>query len=223
MEDILMSKREAERYRIMKAVMEKEIDLKKASELMEVCYRQSLRIKADFKEKGLPGLISKKRGEKSNRAISEELEAEIIRIIRNHYTGNYGPTLISEKLEDKHTIVVSKEKVRKLLIKHEIPYPTRKRKNRAHQRRRRKDCRGELEQTDASIHHWFGEELPRCALHLSVDDAIGSLIQHWRHHLYIFQRSLSWNWFLHLYGYFSPFFFALASVYNRCFFHFSFF
>lgn len=169
-----MSQKEAERYRIMKSVAEREISLKKAAELMEISYRQASRLKRDFNAEGVTALISKKRGKRGNRALSEKLIQTIIDIIREHYH-EYGPTLLAEKLQEKHNITVSNETVRKLLKKYGIPYKTKKRRNRAHQRRDRRDCEGELEQTDASIHHWFEDRGPKCALHLSIDDATGKI------------------------------------------------
>jgi len=169
-----MNKKEAERYRIMQSVLEKKITLMKASELMEISYRHALRLKQNFVSQGVKSLISKKRGKKGNRALPEQLIRTIVNIIRENYH-EYGPTLLAEKLEEKHDIKVSNETVRKLLKEHEIPYKTKKRRNRAHQRRDRRDCEGELEQTDASIHHWFEDRGPKCALHLSVDDATGKI------------------------------------------------
>ena len=128
MEDILMSQKEAERYRILIALQGKQLNLHKASELLELSYRHTSRIFSQFEKEGLKALISKKRGRKSNRAISQELEDEIIIIIRQRYSG-YGPTLAAEKLWENHTIKISNEKVRQLLIKQEIPYKKKYRKS----------------------------------------------------------------------------------------------
>jgi transposase len=169
-----MSEKEADRYRIFMAVMSKEIMLMEAATLLKISYRQASRLKAEFSSKGVKGLISKKRGRRSNRAMKEDLEKRIINIIQQNY-GGYGPTLLSEKLIEKHGIEISNEKIRQLLLKHDIPYKKRDRKNRAHQRRQRRDCEGELEQTDASIHAWFDDRAPKCALHLSIDDATSKI------------------------------------------------
>lgn len=169
-----MNVKEADRYRILMAVMTKKITLREASVLLKTSYRQASRLKAKFSANGVKALISGKRGRIGNRAMRTDQEKDIIDIIRKNYR-EYGPTLLSEKLEEEHEIKVSNEKIRQLLLKHEIPYKKRNRKNRAHQRRQRRDCEGELEQTDASIHAWFEDRAPKCALHLSIDDATSKI------------------------------------------------
>lgn len=169
-----MSQKEAERYRIIKSEAEGRMTLGKAAELMGVSCRQASRIKKAFATEGVKGLISKKRRKRGNRALPPDLIETIIHIIREKYH-DYGPTLLAEKLEEKHGIKVCNETIRKLLKEHDIPYKQKKRKNRAHQRRDRRECEGELEQTDASIHAWFEGRGPKSALHLSIDDATGKI------------------------------------------------
>jgi len=169
-----MNVKEADRYRILMAVMAKEITLREASAFLKISYRQASRLKAEFSANGVKALISRKRGRTGNRAMRIDQEKDIIDIICKNYR-EYGPTLLSEKLEEKHKIKVSNEKIRQLLLKHDIPYKKRNRKNRAHQRRQRRNSDGELEQTDASIHAWFEDRAPKCVLHLSIDDATSEI------------------------------------------------
>jgi transposase len=93
MEDILMSEKEAERLRLMKNHADGMISLHAVSSLLDLSYRQTLRIWNNFKLKGAVGLVSRKR-KNQNRSLDPELEQTILTLIRNKYH-DYGPTLIA--------------------------------------------------------------------------------------------------------------------------------
>jgi transposase len=169
MGEILMSEKESRRIHIFEQVKRGAITLVTASKLLGLGYRQAKRLWKSYKKKGIPGLISQKRGKPSNRQFSTGFHQEIVQIINAHYL-NCKPTFITEKLEEEHGVSISSETTRKLMIKHGLWFPKRKRAN-PHQRRNRRECEGELVQTDASEHAWFEDRGPKCHLHLIVDDA----------------------------------------------------
>jgi hypothetical protein len=173
MGEILMSEKESRRAHIFEQVKIRAITLVIASSLLDLGYRQTKRLWKDYKKKGIPGLISQKRGKPSNRQFSKERHKEIFQIISANYL-NCKPTFITEKLDEEHGISISPETTRKLMIKHGLWFPNRKKVN-PHQRRNRRGCEGELVQTDASDHAWFEDRGPKCQLHLIVDDATGKL------------------------------------------------
>ena len=92
-----MSEREAERHEILCRVKRKELKLNAAAQLMSVGYRQAKRLWQAFKADGKAGLVSKKRGKPSNRAIANSTKEEALELIRTNYS-DFGPTLASEKL-----------------------------------------------------------------------------------------------------------------------------
>lgn len=173
MGEILMSEKESRRAHIFEQVKSRVITLVVASRLLDRSYRQTKRLWMSYKKKGVLGLISQKRGKPSNRQFSKERHKEIVQIISDNYS-NCKPTFITEKLEEEHGISVSPETTRKLMIEHGLWFPNRKKVN-PHQRRNRRECEGELVQTDASDHAWFEDRGPKCQLHLIVDDATGKL------------------------------------------------
>jgi tRNA U34 2-thiouridine synthase MnmA/TrmU len=65
-EKVVMSIQEAERLGIMRQIDKKILTVKKASEELGICLRQAKRIRKRYLEEGEQGLISKKRGKKSN-------------------------------------------------------------------------------------------------------------------------------------------------------------
>src|SRR3989337_3339788 len=116
MEDILMTTKEAERLRLLKNHADGIVSLIQVSNLLNLSYRQTKRIWSKFKAHGEKAVISKKRTLR-NRAMDPHLENNIISLIRERYH-DYGPVLITEKLEEIHQINTSRETVRKLMIKH---------------------------------------------------------------------------------------------------------
>lgn len=173
MEDIFMTTKEAERLRLLKNHAEGTVSLIEISNLLGISYRQTKRIWRNFKLHGEIALISKKRNN-HNRSLDLQLERAILSLIKEHYS-DYGPTLATEKLEEIHSIKISKETVRKIMIKHGLRRSKSKKKIKAYQRRKRRSCFGELEQMDGSPHAWFEDRGPYCTLLLAVDDATGKI------------------------------------------------
>jgi hypothetical protein len=169
-----MSSKEIDRCAIFNKVKDRQLNLVKASQLLGLSYPQTKRIWSRYKKEGRQGLISKRRGLTSNRAIPPDKCLLIIHIIEKYYQ-YCKPLFISEKLKDLHNMKVSSEFIRQLMIKHHFWIPNKK-KQRLHQRRQRRDSEGELEQIDASDHAWFEDRGPRCHLHLLVDDATSKIM-----------------------------------------------
>jgi hypothetical protein len=86
------------------------------------------------------------------------------------------PVLAAEKLLERHRIAVSKETLRQWMMEAGIWVSRRERKKRVFQPRGRRDCFGELVQIDGSLHWWFENRGPKCALLVFIDDATGQLL-----------------------------------------------
>jgi hypothetical protein len=170
MEDIFMSDRETERYEILCRVQRKELQLSMAARLMSVGYRQAKRLWRDFKQNGKAGLVSKKRGRRSNRAIALSTKEQALELIKSKYW-DFGPTFAAEKLEELHGIKLSSETVRLWMIEEGLYIPEKKKVTRVHQRRLRRECLGELSQSDGSHHAWFEGRGPKVTLLATIDDA----------------------------------------------------
>ena len=90
---------------------------------------------------------------------------------------DFGPTLITEKLDEKHDIQLACETVRQWLREAGIWKDRRQRRKRVYQPRYRRDSLGELIQIDGSHHRWFEDRGPKCALLVYIDDATGRLME----------------------------------------------
>jgi transposase len=172
----LMSQKEATRAQILGLVDELKISQKEAAKRLNITSRQVRRLIKRYHAEGLPGLISKKRGQVSNRRTDEATKATAIELIGTHYP-DFGPTLVAEKLTEKHKLRLSVETVRQLMIVAGYWHPKKGSKICTHPMRERRGQLGELIQIDGSPHDWFEGRSEKCTLLVFIDDATGKLTQ----------------------------------------------
>jgi len=171
-ERTLMSIEEAKRLEVMKRMDRNILTMRRASEELGVSLRQAKRIRKRYLNAGEIGLISKKRGQTSNRKTANDIRARVIDLLTTTYQ-NFGPTLASEKLGERDQIKLSAETLRKWMIEIGVHRPKKRQIGRVYQRRTRRSRFGELLQGDGSPHAWFDERGERCNLIQFVDDATG--------------------------------------------------
>jgi len=170
---IIMSQEELARYEVIKRLIRREINGSDAAKLLALSLRQTKNIKARVIKEGAKGVVHANRGKPGNRRMSPEKIKKIETIVKNNYS-DFGPTFAAEKLAENHQLIISKEKLRKLMIQWNLwKSKFRKRVKHKHLWRLRKDNFGEMEQFDGSYHCWFGKE-ESCLL-LAVDDATGKI------------------------------------------------
>ncbi len=176
-----MTSKEAKKYEIIKDLLSKKIDGTEATKLLGLSLRQTKRIKAKVKLKGIKGIIHGNRGKESHNKTNLKI-IEKTKEYLNEIYHDFNPLLAQEHLRDDNNINLSKETVRQLMIDEKIWKPRKKHETKKHTWRERKDNYGEMQQFDGSYHNWFegrnieelGEE--QCLL-LSVDDAKGIITQ----------------------------------------------
>jgi hypothetical protein len=171
-EQIQMTVKEAERLSVMRQIDKKILTIEKASEELGISIRQTKRIRKNYLVDGEKGLVSRKRGRQSNRKISDTTKSEIMALVTTTYEG-FGPTLASEKLEERHQLKISNETLRKWMIELGSYRPKKRKEQRVYQRRTRRSRFGELLQGDGSPHAWFEDRGEKCVFLQFVDDATG--------------------------------------------------
>lgn len=170
---ITMSHRELSRYDIIKQLIGGQINGTDAAKQIGLSIRHVKRLKLKVGQEGAKGLIHGNRGKESNRRLDDKVLAKVEKHLKEKYY-DFGPTLASEKLEEKHNIKISKESARRIMTDLGL-WKSRPRKSvkKHYSWRARKDNLGELEQFDGSYHKWF-DGVESCLL-LSVDDATGKI------------------------------------------------
>jgi transposase len=113
--ELTMTYRELDRLTIVKQVVSGNLTQKEAAELLKVTERQVRRLKRRHQLEGPSGLISKRRGQPSNRKLSVETRAKALNLIREHFY-DYGPTLAAEKLAEYFKVTISKETTRQWMM-----------------------------------------------------------------------------------------------------------
>jgi transposase len=172
---ITMSHEELDRFGVITRVQERRLTQAEAARMLGLGVRQVQRLCAAVRQDGADGLVSRKRGRPSAKRFAESYRRAIVTLITEHYS-DFGPTLASEKLAERHGIGVSNETVRKLMIEAGLWRIRAQRQPRIQQPRPRRPCFGELIQIDGSEHRWFEARAPMCVLLVFVDDATGQLV-----------------------------------------------
>ena len=173
---VAMSHVELSRYDTLLRVKRRELRVDDAATLLGLSRRQISRLLDRLQTEGAEGLVSRKRGQPSNRRHSDSFRERVTALVREHYA-DFGPTLAMEYLAERHDIVISHETLRKLMITAGLWKDRDARRPRAYQPRYRRDCRGELIQVDGSKHWWFEGRGVQCTLLVYIDDATSELMQ----------------------------------------------
>jgi molybdenum-dependent DNA-binding transcriptional regulator ModE len=171
----IMSDAELTKFEILRDVDLERMPVRAAARALDLSERQVWRLLKAFRTRGASGLISKRRGQPSNRRTPAEVRLTAMNLIKAQYA-DFGPTLAAEKLRELHDLTLSRETLRAWMIAEGLWQDRRKRRGRVYQPRYRRDCVGELVQIDGSEHRWFEECGPMCTLLVFIDDATSRLM-----------------------------------------------
>ncbi|SNS63641.1 Helix-turn-helix domain-containing protein [Noviherbaspirillum humi] len=178
---ITMSMQEAERLKVIAAVVDGNLKPLQAAERLELTTRQVRRLVLRYGAEGAVGLVSRKRGRRSNHQLSNGVADAALTLIRQRYA-DFGPTLACEKLRECHGLYLGVETVRQLMMEAGLWIPRRLRDRSVYQPRNRRHCVGELIQIDGSDHRWFEDRAAACTLLVFIDDATSRLMHlHFTH------------------------------------------
>jgi len=169
METISMNRRERHRLEVFSRVRRGEITLAKASELLGLSYRQSMRCFGRYRREGDRGLVHRLRGRPSNRRAEARRKRRVLAVYEEKY-GDYGPTLAAECLQEEDGLQVAVETLRQWLLSAGL-WRKQRRRRPYRQRRARKEYFGELLQMDGSHHDWFEGRRDWAVLMVLIDDA----------------------------------------------------
>src|SRR5580700_497760 len=186
---ITMSRNELTCLQVLIDVADGRLPVADATGLIGVGRRQIYRLLQAFRADGADGLISRKRGGPSNRALGSVFRETVLAIVRERYA-DFGPTLAAEKLSELHGLDLGVETLRQWMIGAGIWVRRKDRLKRIHQPRARRDCLGELVQIDGSEHWWFEDRGPQSTLLVYVDDATSRLM-----HLRLVETESTFDYF----------------------------
>lgn len=159
---------------LIKRITKHELKQKAAAIAANISTRTMRRIQKRYTMRGEKGLIHGNTNKPSNRRTSAEIVDLVIRLKKEVYQ-DYGPTLFTEKLKEKHNIAIGVETVRTIWKKARL-HKSRYKKAKIYLQRQRKHYAGEMLQFDGSEHNWFEGRGERCTLLASIDDATSRVL-----------------------------------------------
>jgi len=127
----MMSEPEVERLVVVRRVLDKELTQALGAQQLGLSVRQLRRLCTAVREQGQGALISKRRGQASNRRTPEERRRAIMELVHQHYP-DFGPQLASEYLQSQHQQRISAETLRGWMIEAGLWQAKKRRAQRQH-------------------------------------------------------------------------------------------
>lgn len=169
-----LTMRDLDRLKVIQEAIDGRLKIVQAAEQLDLTDRHVRRLCANVRKHGPGCLAHALRGKPSNNRTDEDLVDRALALVKEHYQ-DFGPTLASEKLLERHGVDLSAPTLRRRMIPAGMWRPRRyKKRHRAW--RPRKACMGELVQVDGSDHDWFEGRGPRCTLIVFIDDATSRIL-----------------------------------------------
>ena len=169
-----MKQRELARLQVLNDILEYQIPIPQAAEILGVSERHTRRLLNSYRRNGAAALAHGNRGRRPHNAVLESEAAAVVRLAKAKYTGT-NHSHLTELLREREGINLSRPTVRRILVKASIGSPRSRRSQQHRVRRQRMPQDGMLVQIDGSHHRWLGKDGPRFALLLTVDDATGTV------------------------------------------------
>ena len=170
-----MTGQEQQRAIVLTRFLAGELTVTEAAELMGRSTRQVRRLAARFHDLGPAALVHGNRGRVSPRRVPDELRTRIVALARGDYDG-VNDCHLTDLLEEREGIRLSRVTVRRLLRAASVATPRRRRAPKHRRHRERMPQEGLLVQLDGSDHDWLEGRGPRLTLLAAVDDATGRVV-----------------------------------------------
>jgi hypothetical protein len=103
---ITMTKEELQCKTIVEQAIAKRITQKEGAARLQTSERNFRRMLYRYRQDGDIGLVSKHRGKPSNHRMGDDKRKMIVEMMADPKYSGFGPTLLSEKMEEYHGIVV---------------------------------------------------------------------------------------------------------------------
>lgn len=173
--ELRVSQREIHRMHVVVLTIEGRATVGRGAKVLGISVRQMKRLRRKMKERGIEGLLHGNRGKPPwNKTASEKID-QVLQLARGRYQG-LNDTHLTEKLNEKEKVGLSRATVRGLLRQAGIAAVRKRGVKRHYKRRERKAQEGALLLWDGSPHRWFGEPHGECSLVAVIDDATGTFL-----------------------------------------------
>lgn len=171
-----MNNKEELKSAVIKACVDGKITVKEAAIKLKFSERYIKKLKARYKQYGVSSMLHGNCGKQPAITINPSIKSKIIEIRLLPEYEECNTMHFKELLEERYSINISYTALSVLFKKSGIKSPRKRRKVKAHNRRKRKDCFGDLIQTDATPHPFFFGDNESYSLHGFIDDATGKIL-----------------------------------------------
>jgi len=172
---VKMSQRELNRMHVVRLTLEGRESVGRGAKLLGISTRQLKRLRRKMRERGVGGLLHGNRGRRPWNRSDSELIGKVLQLAEGRYKG-FNDTHLSEKLNEKEQIELSRSTIRAILRHGGVAAVRRRRPKRHYKRRERKAQQGALLLWDGSPHGWLGAQGPQWTLVAVMDDATGAFL-----------------------------------------------
>ena len=123
-----MSERDLRRIEVLSDVRAGRRTVAAAAAVLAVSEREAYRLLARYEVDGGSRLIHKARGRTSNRSRNEGIRSYAVELVKTRYA-DFGPTLATEVLLDKHQLRIGEETLRRWMMAEDLWLSTHSTKN----------------------------------------------------------------------------------------------
>ena len=173
--ELIVSQRDLQRMHVVRLTLDGRESVQRGAELLGISARQVKRLRKKMRGRGAPGLLHGNRGKRPWNGTAKEVVKKVLGLAKGRYQG-LNDTHLTEKLNEKEGVKLSRSTVRALLRQAGIVAVRKHRAKRHYKRRERKAQEGALLLWDGSPHRWLGESGPKWTLVVAIDDATGALL-----------------------------------------------
>lgn len=165
-----MSRKEAPRAGLVKAALAGQITNQQGAQALGLTVRQFRRLKGRYRDEGVSGLLHRRRGRPSPRALEIELRDQVAELLQTVYR-DVNDCHATEKLREVEGLPVSRASVRRIRRALGLPAKHRRRPRQHRGRRTPAPRLGALVLLDGSQFDWLEGRGPAMTLLGAIDDA----------------------------------------------------
>lgn len=165
---LLVTMKDIQRFKVLKDVIEKKLKGVQAAEILKLSPVHVSRLKTRLTQGGFEAMLRQPPPKPPNQRITKTAVEKIIRLRKGLYY-DFNIMHFMDKLHEVHKIACSYETIRRILIKHNLHNPQKKKI--VHRMRRRMPKAGLLVQMDSSQHLWLPQIKEQWWLIAPIDDA----------------------------------------------------
>ena len=169
---VTLTMKEQLKLEVIQKVMDKQIDIVKAGNVLGLTDRSIYRLLSRVRDKGIKAVIHGNNGNKHACKIDEKSRKRIVGLATGKYKG-FNDRHFQEKLLEDEGLQINRESLRQILRESGIKAKQKRRGRKYRRYRDRKEAIGVMLQIDASCHDWLESRGPVMTIVGAIDDASG--------------------------------------------------